>query len=69
MRKSKNKIAILSLSLLFALGSLQQLHAQPPAPPFDHGVNDGNTALPINGFIGIALAVGAYFGTQKLRNK
>lgn len=37
---------------------------------FETGMNDANTtAAPIDGFISLALAVGAYFGVKKLQNK
>lgn len=66
MKNIKFKKRILLICLMFAFGTLQNLNAQPGLPGSGE-VDD--TAAPIDGFIGIALAVGAYFGSKKLRNK
>lgn len=68
MKNSKFKRAIFFIGVLFAFGSAQQLHAQLPTD-FGDDVNDGETALSINGFIGIALVAGAYFGAKKLKGE
>lgn len=60
---------MLFLCILFAFGSIVQVNAQPGGlPGFDDTVTDEPPA-PINGFIGIVLAVGAYFGAKKLKGK
>ena len=67
----KNKLLkkmVLFTGLLFVLGSVQNLNAQ-PFPGFNDNVDDETPQAPIDGFVGIALAVGAYFGARKLRNK
>lgn len=74
MKKSLYKKGILLLCSLFLFGSLSQVHAQfpgggPGLPGGDDDVNDEAPPAPINGFIGIALAAGAYFGARKLREK
>lgn len=66
MKNIKFKKRILLICLMFAFGTLQNLNAQ---PGFGSGVDDETQPAPIDGFIGIALAVGAYFGSKKLRNK
>lgn len=54
---------ILSIFFLFLVCSWD-LHAQ--LPSFMDDVDDSSPA-PINGLIGIGLAIGAYLGVQKLK--
>lgn len=68
--KNKTKIILIFLFLLMLFAVVPELHAQFEGTPLDFNddVNDAGTA-PINGLVGIALAVGAYFGARKLRKK
>lgn len=55
------------LTLLFFIAIVFTTQAQidfPEGSPFVEDVPEG---APIDGFIGIAIAVGAYFGAKKLR--
>jgi hypothetical protein len=58
------------LLLVFALGfwalSIQPANAQ---IGFDDDVDDEVPGAPIDGFIGLGLAAGAYFGYRKLKGK
>lgn len=60
----------LVFTLLFVLAINWGLGAQNPLEDilFGTDVNDV-PATPINGFIGVALAAGAYFGARKLKRK
>lgn len=66
--KIKNGVLLLTLCLILGVG--QHLYAQNPLEDifFPDDVEDEPPA-PIDGFIGIALAVGAYFGARNLRKK
>lgn len=71
MQKSIYKKFLVIISLLLVFGFPKQATAQFP-PPFEDFMDDdgsGPPTMPINGFVSIALAVGAYFGIRKLRNK
>lgn len=63
----KKKITKLLLVLCLMAGS-HQLFTQPPPPPGEHGdlgnQNAGNA--PIDGGLGILLALGAAYGTKKV---
>lgn len=70
--KRKFKKRMLSLVAVIAIGlSCQIAQAQGPFPELgggDDDVDDGpGTSMPIDGFIGVAIAAGAYFGSKKLR--
>lgn len=70
MKNNTKIVLILLFFLMFC--TAQGLHAQDPfdGTPLDFGtdVNDAGTA-PINGLVGIALVIGAYFGARKLKQK
>ncbi|HET8810591.1 MAG TPA: hypothetical protein VFM65_10065 [Flavobacteriaceae bacterium] len=72
MQKSIYKKFLVIVSLLLVFGFPQQATAQLP-PAFEDFMDDDGSGpppgAPINGFVGIALAVGVYFGIRKLRNK
>lgn len=62
---------IILLILLFTIANNQPTQAQLP-PIFDTYMDDdgtGTPTTPIDGFVGIVLAAGAYFGARKLRKK
>ena len=62
--KNNNTIILICL---FVLACTYTAHAQ--LPGFETTVNDEQVAAPIDGFIGIAMAVAAYFGVKKIRQK
>ena len=59
----RTAIAVAALGL-FTIG----MNAQVPPPPAGN-TDPPDTELPINGFIGIALVAGAYFGAKKLKSQ
>lgn len=59
-RNLRTAIIVAALGL-FTLG----MNAQPDPP----GGGDPPDTLPIDGFIGIAIAAGAYFGAKKLKGQ
>lgn len=70
MKNSQFKKALFFVCVLLAFGGIQNIQAQPPGGPgFDDNVDDTTPPAPINGLVGIALAVGAYFGAKKLKNE
>ena len=66
--KKVNKLHRLMLvfALCFWALSIQPTNAQ---ISFDDDVDDQTPAAPIDGFIGLGLAAGAYYGYRKLRGK
>ncbi|MDT0294107.1 hypothetical protein ACFQ3R_06000 [Mesonia ostreae] len=65
-RKKANNMFRVFLSLLFIIAIVCTTEAQIPLPGDDSDVPDVPGA-PIDAFIGMAIAVGAYFGAKKLR--
>lgn len=71
MKKTVKK-RLLSLVAVIAIG-LSCYTAQAQGPPGFPGLGGGDDdvedgpGMPIDGFIGVAIAAGAYFGSKKLR--
>ncbi|WP_309729880.1 PID-CTERM protein-sorting domain-containing protein [Mesonia maritima] len=64
MKKEKINIVIVLIVLLFSTPIFAQL------PGFDDNVDDeGTSAAPIDGFVGLALVAGAFYGAKKLKRK
>ena len=69
LRKLTTPKNLMFIALMLLLLSSNSLLAQGPLELPDDGiVLDNEPEAPIDGFISIALAVGAYFGVKKLRN-
>ena len=63
--KNKNILILIVIGLIFLTSP--EIFAQLEDLPGDGIVLDNEPEAPIDGFISIALAVGAYFGVKKLR--
>lgn len=70
MKNTGLKKGIFLVCFLFAIGTMS-LHAQGLGGPpgFEDDVNDEAPQAPIDGFIGLALAAGAYFGGRELKKR
>jgi hypothetical protein len=66
LKKSITKLLIVLPLFIFALAAQP---AQAQILPFDDDIDDQTPAAPIDGFIGLALAAGAYFGIRKIVKK
>ena len=62
----KKYLGVLVFLLFMSVSTTQ---AQPGFPEFNDDVDDEAPDAPVDGFIGIAFAFGAYFGAQKFQNK
>lgn len=64
----RNAYRKITLTLILLVGMVAIIHAQsgPPQPPGGPGGGGDVPDGPIDGFIGLAILTGAYFGGKKL---
>ncbi len=67
LRKLTTPKNLMFIALMLLLLSTNSLLAQEPIELPDDGIVLDAPEAPVDGFISIALAVGAYFGVKKLR--